>query len=491
MKTILAIDQGTTGSTALFINAESFEVIAKSNIEYEQIYPKPSWVEHDLNSIWNSVKKAIANAVKDNKVDVNSIQAIGITNQRETTCAYNKKGLPLHNAIVWQDRRTSETCIQLKDKYKPYKKQTGLPLDPYFSATKMKWLLENSSDVQAAYKKGDLLFSTIDSFLLYKLTNCRSFKTEASNASRTLLLNLEGQTWSDDLLNFFDIPKETLPEITDSFHQFGQTEALDFLPDGIPICCILGDQQAALFGQAGFNEKSLKCTYGTGAFMLLNTGENIVHSDNGLLTTIAYRNQSKNVYALEGSTYIAGAAVQWLRDNLSFFESSAEVEAMAKKSTDAQVEHLVFMPFFTGIGSPYWNSNAKGAIIGLTRDSGKDQIARACLEGIALSINDSIETLAKDLGSSIKEIRVDGGASLNNFLLENQANFSETKIIRPKVIETTAFGVAMGAKMVLENLTLKELENIWQEDIVINPVQKLDYYQKKKSLWTESIKKLF
>lgn len=491
MKYILAIDQGTTGSTALIIDAENFKVVAKENIEYKQIYPKPGWVEHDLNDIWYSVREATLKALKNNNIDNKNIVAIGITNQRETTCAFNKKGAPLHNAIVWQDRRTSDFCTQKSKEYDSYKKMTGLPLDPYFSGTKMKWLLENSKDVQKAHKDNDLNFSTIDSYLLFKLTNGRSFKTEASNASRTLLLGLKDSDWNDELLKFFNIPKNTLPQVVNSFDHFGTTQELDFLPDGIPILCMLGDQQAALFGQAGFYEKSLKCTYGTGAFLLLNTGSNIVHSNNGLLTTIAYRHNDKNVYALEGSAYIAGAAVQWLRDNLDFFKSSSEIEAMAQKATNDELEHLLFLPFFTGIGSPYWKSEAKGAIVGLTRDSGKEQISRACLEGIALSINDSITTLAKDLGKDVGDIRVDGGASLNNYLLQIQANFSGSKIIRPKVIETTAFGVALGAKMMLDNLTLKDLENIWEEDLVISPETKLDYYKMKQDLWTKTIKNLY
>lgn len=490
-KYVIAIDQGTTGTTSLLMDAENYEFINKVNKEFPQIFPKPGWVEHNLNDIWATVEETIKEVLEKSNITPEQIISIGITNQRETTCAYTKDGTPLENAIVWQDRRTSEYCAERKELYSSLSKRTGLPLDPYFSGTKMRWLLANSDKVQTALKSDDLRLSTIDTFLLYKLTGGTAFKTEASNASRTLLMNLETTDWDSELLSFFEIPESSLPEICDSFSDFGSTQGLSFLPDGIQVNCLLGDQQAALFGQAGFQKNDLKCTYGTGAFILLNTGENIQHSTNGLLTTVAYKHEGKTCYALEGSSYIAGAAVQWLRDNLEFFEESPEIEAMAEEVKDLeQMEFIQFYPYFTGIGSPYWNAEAKAAIIGLTRDSGKPQIARAALEGIALSINDSIEALAKDAGSSIATIKVDGGACQNNLLMRMQASFSEATIVRPAIIETTAYGVALGALIGQGKLSFEEVLKLWKKDSEFTAFGD-QYYPSKKKLWSEGIKKLF
>lgn len=490
-KYILAIDQGTTGTTALFVNHDSYEVVAKHNDEYRQIYPKPGWVEHDLNDIWASVKSSVQTALKKGNINPKEIVAIGITNQRETTCAFNKDGSPLCNAIVWQDRRTASMCSDLRASYEKLKSKTGLPLDPYFSGTKMKWFLENNTDVQAAAACDKLYLGNIDSYLLFKLTNKKSFKTEASNASRTLLMNLDSVGWDPELLNFFGVKESFLPTIADTFGNFGETQGLDFLPDGIPIHCILGDQQAALFGQAGHSEGALKCTYGTGAFILLNTGNKKTYSSHGLLTTVAYKHQGKTVYALEGSAYIAGAAVQWLRDNLKIIDSSSEVENLASKVANVeQMESLLFLPFFTGIGSPYWNADARGAIIGLTRDTKEEHLARACLDGIALSVNDSIKSLIADSPRGVNEIKVDGGACANNLLMQIQANFSNKKIVRPKVIETTAYGVALGCLYGMGKLSLEKIDSLWQEDQIFEP-QPVAYYQNKSNQWVETIKKLF
>lgn len=488
---ILAIDQGTTGSTALIVNKKTLDVVAKKNFEYEQIYPKPGWVEHNLNAIWESVEKSIKEALKEANISGEDIYSIGITNQRETTCAYTKKGQPIENAIVWQDRRTNDYCQEKSKAYSTIKDKTGLPLDPYFSGTKMRWLLKNSEKVQQAQKNNDLLLSTIDTFLTYKLTNNKNFVTEPSNASRTLLMNLDTCQWDDELLSFFDVTKECLPSIQDSFSDFGQTEGLSFLPDGIPINCILGDQQAALFGQGGFDEGSLKCTYGTGAFILLNTGENKTYSTNGLLTTVAFQHKGKKVYALEGAAYIAGAAVQWLRDNLKIIESSPQVEDLARRATNLDdLEHLLFFPFFTGIGSPYWNSEAKGAIMGLTRGTDNSHIARACLEGMALSINDSIRSLIEDSPAKVESINVDGGACANDLLMQIQANFSQTKITRPVVIETTAYGVALGALVGMSELSFEQIKKIWKKDKEFLP-ESNQYFERKSMLWNEKIKKVF
>jgi glycerol kinase len=488
-KYYMSIDQGTTGTTVMLVDAKTLKVIDKVNEEFPQIFPKPSWVEHNLEDIWNTVESCTKKVLEKTGINSKDILSIGITNQRETTCAYDKNGKQLHNAIVWQDRRTSNYCRDKAESYQPLKDKTGLPLDPYFSGTKMNWLLQNSEEVKAAHKNNDLHLSTIDTYLLYKLTG--SFKTDTTNASRTLLMDLKTCNWDDELLSFFEVPKDTLPEICESISEFGKTTSLNFLPDGIPVNCILGDQQAALFGQAGQKEGSLKSTYGTGAFIVLNTGEKIVKSSNGLLTTLAYSYKGKHYYALEGSAYIAGAAVQWLRDNLNIIESSPDVEKLANEITNTEdTEHILFMPFFTGIGSPYWNPDAKAAIIGLTRDSGKAHIARACLEGIALSINDSIKSLTQDYSGSVEEIRVDGGASLNNLLMQLQADFSNKKIIRPKVIETTAYGVALGCAIGTGALDINNVDSVWQEDCVFE-ARPNDYHQKKSSMWDNTIKALF
>jgi len=495
MKYILSIDQGTTGTTAVIIDAKSFEFVGKFNKEYPQIYPKPGWVEHNLNDIWNTVEETVQQVLKENNIDANSIAAIGITNQRETTCAFDKNGLPLANAIVWQDRRTSSFCDELKSNghENKVKSLTGLPLDPYFSATKMHWLLKNNSQVKNAATKNNLLFGNIDTFLLYKLSGCSAYATEASNASRTLLMNLETSSWDDSLLDLFEINKNNLPEIKDSFTHFGETKGLSFLPDCIPVTGILGDQQAALFGQAGFNQGDMKCTYGTGAFMLLNTGDQIKRSQSGLLSTVAFKHKNKTAYALEGSCYIAGAAVQWLRDNLNLINSSPNIESLAKSITNMdEMEHLLFMPFFTGIGSPYWQADAKAAIVGITRDTGKAHLAKACLDGIALSINDLVLAMAKDTGINISELKVDGGAVANNLLMETQATISKLKIIRPKVIETTAYGAGLAAAIGLDLIDFETIQNLWQQDLEFDEQKNLSsFYEKKISQWQTTIKKLY
>ncbi len=491
MNYLLAIDQGTTGSTSLLIDIKTFKVVDKEKIDFPQLFPHPACVEHNLEDIWKSVSTSIETILKRSKISGKEILAIGITNQRETTCAYDKRGKPLYNAIVWQDRRTASFCDQHREEYqKSFQHKTGLPLDPYFSATKMRWLLDNVPAVKSAAYKDDLHLSTVDSFLLYRLTNGQSFATEASNASRTMLMDLETFHWDDGLLDFFGISKKFLPEIKESFTQFGLTSGCSFLPDGIPILSILGDQQAALFGQACVNVGDLKCTYGTGAFLLLNTGQEIIHSQTGLLTTAAYSHRGQKIYALEGAAYIAGAAVQWLRDNLKSIKSSLEVEMLASEVKDlTQMEHILFMPFFTGIGTPYWNSEAKAAIIGLTRGTENSHIARACLEGIAFSVNDSVSSFKKDF-SHLNDIRVDGGASSNNLLMQFQANFSNKKILRPEIVDTTAYGVAMGAMVGRGEITVQDLAQHWKLENEFQP-QSDAYYSKKKDLWDSTIKRLY
>ncbi len=491
-KYILAIDQGTTGTTAALVDSEKFNFVDKINREFPQIFPKPSWVEHNLNAIWTTVEETVTELLSKNSIDDKNISCIGITNQRETTCAFSKDGTALANAIVWQDRRTSEYCANADEKIKQkINQKTGLPLDPYFSASKMNWLLSNNDQVKQANQKNDLLFGTIDSFLLYKLSGQRSHKTEPSNASRTLLMDLESGNWDQELLDHFNIPESTLPEICDSFGKFGETKSLSFLPDDIPISGILGDQQSALFGQAGINEGDMKCTYGTGAFMLLNTGEKIQRSQTGLLSTAAYRYKNKISYALEGSSFIAGAAVQWLRDNLDLIPSSPEIEPLAAQATNEQMEHLLFFPFFSGIGSPHWKPDAKGAIIGLTRDTAKPQIARACLEGITFAINDLISAMKKDYSSPIEQLKVDGGACANNLMMQMQADISDLEIVRPMIIETTAYGAALAAAIGCDLLSLNDLDKFWSAERSFTESSNRSFYKAKNKQWKQTIQRLF
>lgn len=494
MNYILSIDQGTTGTTALLINTQTFAIDHKVNFEFPQHYPKPGWVEHDLDDIWHSVQMSVKEVLSRSNVEPNQIKCIGITNQRETTCAFDLNGTPLAKAIVWQDRRTSKFCQSLKDDgvEKLFKSKTGLPLDPYFSGTKIHWLLNNNQLVKKHNEVKKLRFGTIDTYLLYKLSGQSSFKTDATNASRTLLMDLETGDWDSELLNILGVDQSTLPEICDSFSDYGTTKGLQFLPDGIPITCLLGDQQAALFGQAGVKKGDMKCTYGTGAFLLLNTGEEIVQSENGLLTTCAYKHNGQMYYALEGSSYIAGAAVQWVRDNLGFIDTSPAIEELAKSIKNLEeMENVLFLPFFSGLGSPYWKPDAKGALIGLTRDTSRSHIARACLEGICLSINDIIKAFEQDSNTKLNSLKVDGGAVANNLLLEMQSTFSNLNIIRPDVIETTAFGAGLGAYIGSGAVKLDEVMNLWKEDKTFSPLEEKDYFNKKSELWDDVIKKLY
>ncbi len=491
MSFILSIDQGTTGTTAALVEVESLNILKKCNKEFPQIFPKPGLVEHNLEDIWATVESTVSEVLNISNIQTKDIVALGITNQRETICAFNKQGKPLANAIVWQDRRTHQFCKEATTQHREsIKNKTGLPLDPYFSATKIKWLIENNTNVQKALKEDNCLFGTIDTFLLYKLSSQSSFSTEPSNASRTLLFNIEESCWDEELLDFFNIPKKTLPIVKSSFGTFGQTKGLSFLPDDIPISGILGDQQAALFGQAGFHKGMSKCTYGTGAFYLINTGTEVKRSNHGLLTTIAYQEEGINYYALEGSSYIAGAAVQWLRDNLKIIKDSSEIEDLAIKATDESMENIVFLPFFTGIGSPHWVSDSQAAIVGLTRDTENAQIARACLEGICLSINDLIKSVEKDMGQKLEELRVDGGAVINNLLMRLQSSFSEISVVRPQVIETTAFGAACAAAVGAKLLTKQDIAEKWKSDKVFNE-ETTAYHKNKQMKWTSYLKKIY
>lgn len=489
-KYFLSIDQGTTGTTALLIDSQTLKIKSFYTHDFSQYFPENSWVEHDLNDIYKSVEISILNVLKQSKISSSQITAIGITNQRETSCAFDKKGKPLHRAIVWQDRRTHDFCQKNKARFEKndFKKKTGLPLDPYFSATKFKWLLENSPKVKKAYEKKNLLFSTIDSFLLYKLTNGDSFKTDVTNASRTLLMELRSLSWDNKLLKFFSLDRNLLPEICENTHHFGTTKNCSFLPDGIPITCMIGDQQSALLGQFAINKGDTKCTYGTGAFILSNTGSDIIYSDKGLLTTPAFKIGGITHYALEGSTYIAGAAISFLKNNLGLFQNVSEIEKLIKNIKDEEMSDLFFFPFLTGIGTPHWNSEIKGSITGLTRATTKNHLIKACLEGIALSVNDTIDVFKKDSSHKIKKLFVDGGASQNNSLMQMQANFSEIEIIRSNIVEATSFGAALGCKIFQEQLKLNELKNLHSQNRSFKK-EKSKYAKDKKNQWKKLILK--
>ena len=493
-KFVLAIDQGTTGTTAAITDLSTLEFVGKANLEFSQIFPRPGWVEHDLDEIWNSTKIVVAQALKDYGISKNEIACIGITNQRETVGAFTHEGTPLCHAIVWQDRRTTDFCNQLKesDKSKEIKRQTGLLIDPYFSGSKIKWLLENNQNVQEALKGDDLLLGNMDTFLLYKLSGGKAYKTEASNASRTMLYDIERGQWDDGLLSLFGVEKKCLPTVCDSFGEFGITNGLDFLPDGIPITGILGDQQAALFGQAGLQQGDVKCTYGTGAFLLLNTGSKKLESNCGPLTTVAYRYNGQNKFALEGSCYMAGAAIQWLRDQLGIIASTPEVEQLAGNIKDiSEMEFITFLPFFTGIASPHWRPNAKGAIVGITRDSSKAHIARACLEGVAFSVQDLIAACEKDLGSQLSVLGVDGGMCQNDLFCQIQANVSNLTIRRPQIVETTAYGASLVAAIGLGEKTFDDVGKLLKVDREFTPNKQRNFYQKKKFQWDKLIERLY
>ena len=439
---VMAIDQGTTGTTVLILD-KRLAVRARVNLEFRQIFPKPGWVEHDLDDIWGSVHTAVGRALREAGVRGGEIAAIGITNQRETTALWDRRsGKPVHNAIVWQDRRTADACAKLKAEGREpaIREKTGLVLDPYFSATKLAWMLENVRGAREKAESGQLAFGTIDSFLVWRLTNGAAHVTDVSNASRTLLMDLHGCVWDGGLLELFGVPRAVLPEIRSSSEVYGTTKNVRGLPDGIPVCGIAGDQQAALFGQACFRPGDAKCTYGTGAFLLQNVGPEPLPSKHGLLTTVAWKIGAETHYALEGSSFIAGAAVQWLRDQLKIIGTAAESEALAKTVKDSG--DLVFVPAMAGLGAPHWRPEARGLIAGLTRGSGPAHIARAVLEGIAFQIYDLAEAMMKDAGRAAPVFRVDGGASANDLLMQFQADLLGVPVERPRMVETTALGAA-------------------------------------------------
>ncbi len=440
-KYILALDQGTTSSRAILFN-NAGEVVGIAQKEFKQIYPKPGWVEHDPMEIWGTQLGVSREVIEKVGINVEEIAAIGITNQRETTVVWNKyTGKPIYNAIVWQCRRSADICKELKEKgLETYIRQnTGLVIDAYFSGTKIKWILDNVEGARKLAQKGELLFGTIDTWLIWNLTKGKAHITDYTNASRTMIYNIRKLEWDDKLLEELEIPKSMLPEVKNSSEIYGYTDERDF-GARIPIAGIAGDQQAALFGQGCLTSGMAKNTYGTGCFMLMNTGSEFVESKNGLLTTIAWGIDGDIEYALEGSIFVAGAAVQWLRDELRIIRTAAESETMAKSVEDTNGVYVV--PAFTGIGAPYWDMYARGAIVGLTRGAKAEHIVRATLEAIAYETRDVLEAMEDDSGISLQKLRVDGGAVVNNFLMQFQSDILNVNVERPAVTETTALGVA-------------------------------------------------
>ncbi|HEN6572296.1 TPA: glycerol kinase GlpK [Streptococcus agalactiae] len=441
-KYIMAIDQGTTSSRAIIFNKKG-EKIASSQKEFPQIFPQAGWVEHNANQIWNSVQSVIAGAFIESSIKPGQIEAIGITNQRETTVVWDKKtGLPIYNAIVWQSRQTAPIADQLKQEghTNMIHEKTGLVIDAYFSATKVRWILDHVPGAQERAEKGELLFETIDTWLVWKLTDGLVHVTDYSNAARTMLYNIKELKWDDEILELLNIPKAMLPEVKSNSEVYGKTTPFHFYGGEVPISGMAGDQQAALFGQLAFEPGMVKNTYGTGSFIIMNTGEEMQLSQNNLLTTIGYGINGKVHYALEGSIFIAGSAIQWLRDGLRMIETSSESEGLAQSSTSDDEVYVV--PAFTGLGAPYWDSNARGSVFGLTRGTSKEDFVKATLQSIAYQVRDVIDTMQVDSGIDIQQLRVDGGAAMNNLLMQFQADILGIDIARAKNLETTALGAA-------------------------------------------------
>lgn len=461
-KYIMALDQGTTSSRAILFDKEG-NVVATSQKEFTQFYPKVGWVEHNPMEIWGSQSGVMREVLETNSIRPEEVCAIGITNQRETTIVWEKStGKPVYNAIVWQCRRTSEICDELKEKgyEKLIKDKTGLILDAYFSATKIKWILDNVEGAREKAENGELLFGTVDTWLIWNLTRGKVHVTDYTNAARTMLYNIKELKWDDEILEILDIPKSMLPDVKPSSYVYGHTDEGMLSGAQIPIAGCAGDQQAALFGQTCFEEGSAKNTYGTGCFMLMNTGENIVESKHGLLTTIAWGVDGKVEYALEGSIFIGGASIQWLRDELRVLYDAKQSEFYANSVKDTNGVYVV--PAFAGLGAPYWDMYARGAIMGLTRGANRAHLVRATLESIAYQVKDVLNAMQEDSGLKLKDLRVDGGASSNNFLMQFQSDILDVNIDRPKVVETTALGAAYLAGLAVEFYNNKdEIKKSW------------------------------
>lgn len=469
MKYILAIDQGTTGSRAILFDNQGRPCVSAYQ-EFPQYFPRPGWVEHDPEEIWESVKAVIQKVLKS--IPSQNIAAIGITNQRETTVMWNRQtGKPVCRAIVWQCRRTTERCDYLKAKKADadfFRKTTGLPIDAYFSGTKVEWILKNVPGARKLAQTGQLLFGTIDTWLLWKLTGGQVHATDYTNASRTMLFNINQLDWEEAILNKLNIPKTILPQVKPSSGIFGKTVKIGRLPAGLPIAGMAGDQQAALFGQACFEPGTMKNTYGTGCFVLLNTGKQRPHSKHGLITTLGCNAQGRPVYVLEGAIFIAGAAIQWLRDGLRILNSAQESEALAGRLKDNG--GVYFVPAFVGLGAPYWDQKARGTIVGITRGTKREHLARAALEAMCYSTQDVMQAMEKDSKLKIKALKVDGGAVSNNFLCQFQADILGREIIRPKMTELTALGAAYLAGLAVGFWKdAREIKQIWKKDKSFKP----------------------
>ena len=488
-KYILSIDQGTTSSRAILFTTKG-QVFAVAQAEFEQHFPKNGWVEHKPEDIWNTVVDVCQRVLSENNVAASQVISIGITNQRETTLVWDKKtGKPLYNAIVWQDRRTAEYCdsINTPKTTELINSKTGLLLDPYFSATKIKWILDNVEGAREAADKGELAFGTVDSFLLWHLTSGEVHRTDATNASRTMIFNIHKQEWDEELLALFNIPKSLLPEVMDSSCEFGLSSP-EILGEAIPIQGIAGDQQAALFGQACFEQGMAKSTYGTGCFLMLNTGDKPLVSKHRLLTTVAYRLNGKPTYAIEGSIFMAGATIQWIRDGLKLISNASEAEGIVE---GVPFDHgVVLVPAFTGLGAPYWDPNARGAILGLTRDSGIKEIVTAALQSVCYQTKDLQKAMESD-GLRLTKLRVDGGMVANNWVLSFLANILGAEVDRPEIIETTALGVAYLAGLQAGVFSsTEELASMWHCERKFEPSmlpkQRNDLYNH----WLAAIKKV-
>lgn len=487
MDYILAIDQGTTGTTALLMDT-NLNRVAEAQADFPQHFPQPGWVEHDLNDIWTNVIQTVREVTKHH--DPRNIVAIGITNQRETICFWDRKTAePLARAIVWQDRRTADFCEQLVKKgTEPFfQDNTGLLIDPYFSGTKVAWAFKNWDQVRSAHQAGKLAVGTIDSFLIAKLSDGGAHVTEPSNASRTLAFNLHKHRWDPELCSALGIPVDIWPEVLPSTGPFAMTRNFPGLPDGIPITGVLGDQQSALLGQACVKEGQAKCTYGTGAFLLLNTGKKPAKSRHRLLSTVAWALSADNyTYALEGSAFIAGAAVQWLRDGLKMIQDASEIEQLASEVPTS--DGVSFVPALTGLGAPYWDPSATGMLTGITRGTGRAHIARAVLEGIAFQNADILTAMQKDLGQPIKNVKVDGGASANNLLMQFQSDILGVNLSRPKYLETTSLGAVFAAGLGAGIWTdLSDIESTWKEDRVFAPQFTPQQKEQAMARWSQAV----
>lgn len=487
MQVVMAFDQGTTSSRAILFD-HSGSIVGVAQREFEQHYPQSGWVEHDANEIWKTQLAVGREVLEQTGVSGQDVVAIGITNQRETTVVWDRTtGQPIANAIVWQDRRTAEYCDKLREAGHADQVQakTGLVIDAYFCATKIRWILENVPDAKGRAERGELAFGTIDSWLLWNLTAGRVHATDVTNASRTMLLNIESCQWDDDLLDLFEIPRSMLPEVLPSSHVYGESNA-ELLGAAIKLGGAAGDQQSALFGQNCTEHGMAKNTYGTGCFMLMNVGDTPVPSKCKLLTTVACGLEQASQYALEGSVFIAGAAIQWLRDGVQMIDSAPEVEGLAASVPDSDGVYMV--PAFAGLGAPYWDAYARGAIVGITRGTTRAHIARAALEGIAFQVADVLDAMKTDSGMPMTELRVDGGASANDLLMQFQSDISQVPVIRPKVIETTALGAAFLAGLAVGFWNSpEEITGVWQTDRVFEPKMSVDEVTHRRTRWQDAL----